>query len=549
MKRFLLLGMVLAGAVLPMSVFAAETINDFDVQASISRGDDLLVKERITYDFGDDFRHGIYRYLPESLTVNYRKVPTGLRWLAVTRDENQEPYTVESTNGNSLAKVGDADVTIKEEHVYQLTYQVARSVVATEDKGQRFSWNVTGDDWDAPIEKSSFYLDSPVAPTNVQCFTGSRGSTGRDCEISNTGGKIIARTTRQLGPQEGWTIEATYPDGTFIPAAIESTPLIPWLRPWMLFGLLFSLFWGVVWFKFGRDPKGRGTVIPEFNPPEGWKPYEVNALVTEGGNHRALAATIIDLSRRGALTLTILDEGKSYRIERKRDGEKNLDDYEQKVIELLFVDGDEFQASQDDPKRANLYYRLGMLLPKHLVEHGWHRWNTGFARGVATVAVFLSFAGAFYVAYSYFNDPLLFLGGFGLIIALVFAHYMPKRTERGSLMLEHIKGFKEYIRVAEKDRLAFHEAPARTPERFTQLLPFAVALGLEKQWGKLFADIVLPGTEAGSSNALVYASQIGILSHNLSSDMRSFSVATVSSSGGGGGSSGGGGGGGGGGSW
>ncbi len=62
-------------------------------------------------------------------------------------------------------------------------------------------------------------------------------------------------------------------------------------------------------------------------------------------------------------------------------------------------------------------------------------------------------------------------------------------TDEGAKQWALVDGFKLFLNVVEKDRLKFTDAPEKTPERFSKLLPFAVALGVEKQWAKQFEGI------------------------------------------------------------
>ena len=70
---------------------------------------------------------------------------------------------------------------------------------------------------------------------------------------------------------------------------------------------------------------------------------------------------------------------------------------------------------------------------------------------------------------------------------MVFWHFMPARTAQGVAALEHIKGLKLYLEVAEKDRLKMlqsptapyaqkTDAPQQTVQLFETLLPYALFL-------------------------------------------------------------------------
>jgi uncharacterized membrane protein len=142
-------------------------------------------------------------------------------------------------------------------------------------------------------------------------------------------------------------------------------------------------------------------------------------------------------------------------------------------------------------------------------------------------------------------------------MVLIFAFIMPARTEKGSLAREHILGLKEYLRVAEADRLKFHNAPEKKPETFERLLPFAMVLGVEKEWAKQFESLYIDrqpawysGTPGDSFSAITLASSLSNFSQKSSVVAASRpSSAAGGGSGFSGGGAGGGFGGGGGGSW
>lgn len=127
--------------------------------------------------------------------------------------------------------------------------------------------------------------------------------------------------------------------------------------------------------------------------------------------------------------------------------------------------------------------------------------------------------------------------------------------------MDEAEGFRMYLSVAEKDQLNMMHEPELNIQRFEKLLPYAIALGVENQWGRRFENALRQSMQdtatyrpvwyAGSGAATFsphnFASTMG---KSFSSAISSASTAPGSSSGsGGGGSSGGGGGGGGGGGW
>lgn len=148
------------------------------------------------------------------------------------------------------------------------------------------------------------------------------------------------------------------------------------------------------------------------------------------------------------------------------------------------------------------------------------------------------------------------LGG----INLLFLHLLKAPTALGREALDEIEGTRRYLTVAEADRLRFHNPPERTPQHFEAMLPYAVALGVETDWTRQFADVLeraaaVPG---GGYRPRWYhgsrfsGARLSDLGHTLGASYATAATPKSSSSGGGsrgGGSSGGGRGGGGGGGW
>src|SRR5262249_61267698 len=63
---------------------------------------------------------------------------------------------------------------------------------------------------------------------------------------------------------------------------------------------------------------------------------------------------------------------------------------------------------------------------------------------------------------------------------------MPARTIGGTRALEGVLGFEDFLAHVESDRF---NRMIKTPEMFEKFLPFAMALGVEKNWSKAFQNI------------------------------------------------------------
>lgn len=148
-----------------------------------------------------------------------------------------------------------------------------------------------------------------------------------------------------------------------------------------------------------------------------------------------------------------------------------------------------------------------------------------------------------------------------IALNLLFRYLIKAPTPLGRRLLDQVEGLRLYLGVAERDDIAAQRAPPLDAEAYHRLLPYALALGVEKSWTDRFAASVGPAAAAAAATAAGWyagndlsssglAGFAGGFSSSLSSAIASSSSEPGSSSGGGGGgSSGGGGGGGGGGGW
>jgi uncharacterized membrane protein len=196
-----------------------------------------------------------------------------------------------------------------------------------------------------------------------------------------------------------------------------------------------------------------------------------------------------------------------------------------------------------------------------LVEHGYYRSRPDGVRaayiGIGLVVGFIIAWGGVAVAMHSGTAPLTFILAGILTAAIIcgFGWFMPAHTEQGTRALENLLGFEDFLVHVDADRF---QRMIKTPEMFEKFLPFAMALGVEKNWSRAFQDVLKqpPQWYSGSSYGtnfypMNFVSDISYMSSMASSAMtsapRSSGGSGFSSDGGGGGSSGGGFGGGGGG--
>ncbi len=148
---------------------------------------------------------------------------------------------------------------------------------------------------------------------------------------------------------------------------------------------------------------------------------------------------------------------------------------------------------------------------------------------------------------------VIFLIGYILGIIYIFTmvaclEYLPKRTPYGNELLGKLRGFKNFLETAEKNKL---EAMVNeTPTYFYDILPYAYVLGVSDTWMKKFESIATQAPSwYDSPNVFDMTTFETFVNNTMNSAQNAMSSYPSSDSSSGGGLSGGGSGGGGGSSW
>ena len=135
-------------------------------------------------------------------------------------------------------------------------------------------------------------------------WTGIYGAKNKDFTKRRVDARTIAFETGALRSGEGITVEVTMP-GDAVSRPGWMSEAAAWLVdnfPYAIFpATLFALL--AAWFYRGRDLPGRGTIVVNYEPPDGLSPAEVGTLIDERVDQRDVSAVIIDLAARGYLKI------------------------------------------------------------------------------------------------------------------------------------------------------------------------------------------------------------------------------------------------------
>jgi uncharacterized membrane protein len=454
-----------------------------------------------------------------------------------------------------------------------IEYGVSDALRFFEDHDELY-WNVTGDEWDVPIQSASARVVLPESATGIRAnvFTGAYGSRAKEADSEIVGNGVEVRTRQPLGYHEGLTIAVAFDKG-FVhePTALDKVSLFlrsnwPLGLPFIVFAIMFYLWW-----TQGRDPRLR-PIAAQYEPPDQLTPGEVGTLVDDSADMRDITSTIVDLAVRGYLVIEehekdrmlglVHDKDYNFILKKDRSEWAKLKPHEQVLLNGFFSSGTVGETVSMSSLENSFYKNLPGIkngIFESLVTHGYYRRRPDSVRasyvGIAVVIGVLSIWGGSAIASSMGMAPLTFIvaGILSAAIIAAFGWFMPAHTEQGARAMEGVLGFEDFLDHVESDRF---NRMIKTPQMFEKFLPFAMALGVEKNWSKAFQGIMTQppdwyrGSYGPNFYPMMFTSNLNSMSSRASSVMASAPRSSGGSGfggGGGGGSSGGGFGGGGGG--
>jgi uncharacterized membrane protein len=478
-------------------------IQSFAATIGVAPDGSILVEEVIVPRFSGSW-NGIFRTIP----VQYR-TPQGLNYTlrldieAVTDDEGRE-LRYESSRERHYRKLkiwvpGATDVT----KTVKVRYRVVNALRFFEEHDELY-WNVTGDEWEVPIESASAVVRLPDGASGIRAtaFRGAHGSTEQSA-VSIEANGVRVETIRELGFREGLTVVVGWNPGVVHrPTAVERTVStlysnLPLALPPLVFIGMFRL-----WRARGRDPE-LAPVATQYEPPNQLTPAELGTLVDGKPDMRDITATIVDLAVRGYVHIAETKDERlfglfssqdyTFTLKKPRGEWGALKAHERELLEAFFDAGADSVSLSD--LKNEFYKHLPALkdnLYGMLVSRGFYTGRPDHVRvlyivGGAVSGGILAALGATLMT-SFGMQPAagIIAGILSGIVIIGFGWFMPSRTVRGTREVEKVLGFQEFLSRVESDRF---ERVVKTPEMFEKFLPYAMALGVEASWAKAFEGI------------------------------------------------------------
>jgi uncharacterized membrane protein YgcG len=424
------------------------------------------------------------------------------------RSSSEQPHTYNVTRETGQVVVEWFFPPATGRRHYTFTYTV-QGAVRVDAQGDQIFWKAIPADHAAPIQSSTVIVNLPegVRP-QTDTRTGEplvaayvNGQEGRNVtsSISPDGRRITFQTTAPIPINQMLEVRVQFPHGALAigtPGWQRMEQVADVLNLIVLALSVLVLIGGpllvlLLWYLFGRDP-AVGPVadyLPE--PPSDLRPAVVGTLIDERADMHDIISTLVDLARRGYLTMT--EEARDHLFTRTSQGEEGLRPYEKQFLSGLFGKAKSRRLSSLRYNFADKLPGIRQALYRELEQEELMPTSPETVRNrYQGGAIFLLvIAGLSFCGLTAFSDGLI---SYGFCLALAVAvtavtllftgRHMPRKTRKGAEESARWLAFKRYLQNVEK-YTNLEEATAI----FDRYLAYAIAFGMERSWLQKFARL------------------------------------------------------------
>lgn len=572
-------------------------ITNYDVKIDVDETKHMSIEESISVHFNTP-SHGIYRYIQNYPEITYQdkngKVQTKLYHCCIYNFTltSSEFRVVDhfDEQGYTFYAIGKTDSYCDANETFSFKY----TLYTDDDRDSLsdiFYQNIIGTGWDTDIQNINFEVTFPtnIEGENFKCYVGKYGETFDNNLALTVSGNKVTGTYSNLHYGEAITIFNSFAQGYFnIPRSYNFD--------YFMLALFLVLVIALVLLFIFKRRKSPIVEVVEFVAPDGITPTEAGYLNDGKITGDDISALIVYWANKGYVKLDNSVE-KVVNIIKVRDIPEDAKRHEKILFEALFKNGDEINSKELDSigdagfrckescerecakhfntkpeKIFSAIAGIGLILPvlpmiRTLLVVGASIVTVALTiicaliAGVAVVnlddvyklkdkltsgkywalqifliiCIFAPLIGSTFLVENYF-DPY---GSryYSLLLPLLLLIVFPlieRYTESGREILGKTRGLKNYIKLAEKDRM---EALVKdNPSLFYEVLPYAYVLGVSKVYMEKFKDVNIENPNWVESDYVGTWILINTLDNSMramSSSLRQTMTKNISSGGGG----------------
>lgn len=475
------------------------------------------VTETVEPRFPDfDQNRGIVRGIP----IDYEGASTDPRDITVTDAQGDPvPFEIEEEDGFRAILVGDDSYVHGLQH-YVIGYTLSDVVLARDDgEADEFYWDLMDFEHLQPVE--SFSAEIRFSPKlaaelngDARCYAGAAESTA-ECAIETgaDGSGAFTVPSIRLQPRQGATVAIGLQAGSVAQPPVRLPNFALDVLPLIVggAGLAVAGTGAVAISRMRRKRRtARGTIVAQYDVPAWFPPLIAGPLI--GASASPVPAEIVHLAVNGAARIEDGEPEQGFfgakaaqTVIRALDPARAADPLDAQTLEAL-IPGSAPGAAVILPKQSTAFAAKMTELRRHgdraAAERGYfERVRSPLARRLGFVALALAAVLAVLAALGFAtrNSATPVIAAIGCVVVVLLACACLARhrvhTRAGAEAREYLEGVREFIRVAESDRLQVLQSYSGAERRedggvdvihlYEKLLPYAMLFSLEKEWGRV----------------------------------------------------------------
>jgi len=459
-------------------------ITNFDVDLEINADGSFNVTETLDVYFRKEKR-GIYREIENIYKINNGTVQIGISNIAV----NGHDYNVNNKKDKVIIRIGNPDIYLSGTQQYIISYVIKNGII-TYPEHQEFHYDVTGNSWNAPIDKVDFTIKLPKRITltadDIKVTGGRENQALNIAELRQIDSRTLkGKSLRRLNKNNGITAAIRLPKNYLEVANNEVTYLKqeekkiyqPWYiaLPLALFGLFLS-FW--------RKMRTTGFVSDEeeinLYPPKGLTSAHVGAFVDQTSNTRDIVSLLPYWASEGYIEMKQI--GEEIYLYKMNNLPPDFPEYEHIIFNRLFEESEVAKISDLKTKfHSTLSIAQSLLTSEVKLQDYYDPEYIKTFRSWKLVLFPLFMIGLGLVSLIYFKLIFLGIGFFAVALGgFILPLFNLPLTEKGARLKSEIDGFRRFLK--DPDEKVLEKVIKEDPSYFDKMFPFAIAFGLEKNF-------------------------------------------------------------------
>jgi len=473
-------------------------IDGMDVLLDVQKNGDVLVDETITFSF-----QGHYTYVGRLIPTGNMEGMSDIEVRAadgtiLPEDDGNAPGTF-STFMEGSRRVIQINFDLTDASAAWTIHYRAEKVIQFWDEGDELRWYVFDAETPTFIDVAKVTVRLPGEVPSSDMDSAVEVGYGVDWTATSPAASTVVYQATGFPPYTQFWVVTGFPKGV-VDYVWTARRLADYLVPIVGLFLPVATLLGMllIWLRRGRDEPALVYATYVSDPPSSLPPGMVGALMDEKVDTKEVLATIVDLAHRGYLEIADSKEKGAHKplttFTRLRSF-GDLKGFEKEAAEALFKSGSDDEVTTAQLK--NHFYKHIPALTDRLyadvttaglftknpkkTRKSWKGY--GFLVGAILIMLSLVFRGAGVAGWGWF----LVGSVVATLIVWIFGPRMPQRTVKGARERRKWEAFRNYL--DDLDRFVDMEA---AKEKFDAALPYAIALGVEKEWVRRFENLNVP---------------------------------------------------------